>query len=602
MEFAEWFRRLKRSLDNYFTYRRTFIFVLVVCGLILYSLPEVLRRFAYTEEEDVALTCLKDRLTPFSLDLAQLNAHVQHSPLREGEKAFAPFTGNGHFGLETGTDSNIHIKNGRTLSLPIKCQPVVETRLSSEEWTEASVIQFVTGTVHKLQCSSVGVHATHQFYAHRSSSSVLVQAVQLTNPSDSPVTVALHQKGVRHWTAADVRKMSLPLSSKKSQSFTVATAMVDVPRSSLDHVVAVAVVLQAVPEQVQLNARSSTTFEFLTSVNYSEPVPRSEYLEKKREAEQRAIEAMKQAQSYRSRLYETHSSSWRQLWSTGFSISQSLAADAVNGDQINATTYYVLSHTPYIPVQQRAELQRALLYSEGCYGGLHTLQAQNLWTPLTTITEVENAVSLWLLTLEKQGCHNLLKAGASGVAEAMILSFGGLRFSNQHLEFNIHPKYLHRDFLFRRVSYGNLTHVNISVVVQDDNKAVILVSLDRSDKNYYACDAGCLDTPVQLGPEYKTFPVKLTEPLTSILYITYDKQHMEELRHTIHVQEINEAPAHEHHIIALHKHGHHLGGLPTLFWVSICFLILVFHMFLIKLIYNEYCGPQDRYRVRYNKL
>jgi hypothetical protein len=63
------------------------------------------------------------------------------------------------------------------------------------------------------------------------------------------------------------------------------------------------------------------------------------------------------------------------------------------------------------------------------------------------------------------------------------------------------------------------------------------------------------------------------------------------------------APAHEHHVIALHKHGHHLGGLPTLFWVSICFLIVTFHLFLFKLIYNEYCGQQqDKYRTRYGKL
>jgi len=48
-----------------------------------------------------------------------------------------------------------------------------------------------------------------------------------------------------------------------------------------------------------------------------------------------------------------------------------------------------------------------------------------------------------------QGCHNLIKAGASGVVQAMVLSFGALRFSNQHLEFNIHPKYLHRDYTFR---------------------------------------------------------------------------------------------------------------------------------------------------------
>lgn len=36
------------------------------------------------------------------------------------------------------------------------------------------------------------------------------------------------------------------------------------------------------------------------------------------------------------------------------------------------------------------------------------------------------------------------------------------------------------------------------------------------------------------------FPVKLTEPITSILYITADKQHMEELKHAIHVREIAE--------------------------------------------------------------
>jgi hypothetical protein len=84
----------------------------------------------------------------------------------------------------------------------------------------------------------------------------------------------------------------------------------------------------------------------------------------------------------------------------------------------------------------------------------------------------------------------------------MTLSFGGFRFSNQHLEFNIHPKFLHRDYLFRRLNYGNLTHVNVSVSVRElDNKAVMSVALDRSDMTYYACDAGCLDDPVKLRYE-----------------------------------------------------------------------------------------------------
>lgn len=61
------------------------------------------------------------------------------------------------------------------------------------------------------------------------------------------------------------------------------------------------------------------------------------------------------------------------------------------------------------------------------------------------------------------------------------------------------------------------------------------------------------------------------------------------------------APPHEHHVINLHKHGHNLGGLPTLFWVSICAIIVVFHVFLCKLIVKEYCEPSEKIRYRYSK-
>lgn len=36
------------------------------------------------------------------------------------------------------------------------------------------------------------------------------------------------------------------------------------------------------------------------------------------------------------------------------------------------------------------------------------------------------------------------------------------------------------------------------------------------------------------------FPVKLTDPLTAILYITADKEHIVELQHVIHVKEVVE--------------------------------------------------------------
>ncbi|ESO12192.1 hypothetical protein HELRODRAFT_158656 [Helobdella robusta] len=90
-----------------------------------------------------------------------------------------------------------------------------------------------------------------------------------------------------------------------------------------------------------------------------------------------------------------------------------------------------------------------------------------------------------------------------------------------------------------------------------------------------------------------SLPVKLTEPVTSILYITSDLQHMKELKDVIHVHSVHEAPAHEQHLMVMHKHGHHWGGLPLFFWVTLITLILIFHLFLFKLVYNEYCAPQD---------
>jgi hypothetical protein len=58
-------------------------------------------------------------------------------------------------------------------------------------------------------------------------------------------------------------------------------------------------------------------------------------------------------------------------------------------------------------------------------------------------------------------------------------------------------------------------------------------------KDYFACDAGCLDPPVKLSTDPKTFPVKLTDPVTAVLYITSDQLHMQELKHAIHVKELS---------------------------------------------------------------
>lgn len=80
--------------------------------------------------------------------------------------------------------------------------------------------------------------------------------------------------------------------------------------------------------------------------------------------------------------------------------------------------------------------------------------APRLWKDTSTIDAVNEIVEAWLITLEKQGCHHLVTGGPAAVQQAIVLSLGSLRFSNQHLEFNIDPQYLHRDYLFRYICYS----------------------------------------------------------------------------------------------------------------------------------------------------
>ncbi|CAF4671140.1 unnamed protein product, partial [Rotaria magnacalcarata] len=58
---------------------------------------------------------------------------------------------------------------------------------------------------------------------------------------------------------------------------------------------------------------------------------------------------------------------------------------------------------------------------------------------------------------------------------------------------------LHRDMFFRSINFGKQYHVNISITVGHDNRAVIDVSMDSEHAEAYACDAGCLDSPTKLG-------------------------------------------------------------------------------------------------------
>ncbi|KAH8255731.1 hypothetical protein KR038_009292 [Drosophila bunnanda] len=623
-------RRLKRLAEGTLSsYRRLFLLLLCVC-VVFYMLPPIFRYIFLSapEQKDPHSICMDDRLTPFVLQNFEFDANIRHvSPSKmPGERDFTPYVGNGYLGLEIAHDAYLNIKHGRAMQLPIRFQPVVSVfggggGLGGEK--ESTVVEYLTGMVHRFQCFA-DYFVSYTYYAHRTQPGIFMQELQITNTRNMMEDIELIMP-----------RVNLPKLTRRTVTLTepvtagmftyseleVLTGIVQPQPENPSKCIVISIVKPQLDSKLQLRKRGTVRIVYPIAVQYSKLVAESQVKGIGEATEQQATQTMikllqklgskasnsgslNSINSYR----QEHIDVWTDLWATGFTISTSKAENSLNGDRINATMYAVLSQVRSFEFEElgvgtskRDDIAKALTYAEGCYDSYHTLQAENLWRDMSSLQQLNSVVSSWMLTLEKQGCHNLIRAGASGVIQAMVLSFGSFRFSNQHLECNIHPKFLHRDFHFRRLNYGNKTHVNVTIIVTDDNKAVINVALDRSDRSYYACDGGCLDEPVLLTQNRRQFPVKLTEPLTAILYITEDKQHMEELHHAIHVKEVVEAPAHEQHLIALHRHGHQLGGLPTLFWVSVCAIIIVFHIFLCKLIIKEYCEPSDKLRYRYNK-
>ncbi|KAH6941050.1 hypothetical protein HPB50_012731 [Hyalomma asiaticum] len=461
MDIGEKFRRVKRLCDGYLSSRKMLLLVMMALALVLYIGPSLFRwvRRKTPIMIDPSIGCVALNVDPFLRDVGEFDASLYRS-------------------YESSTDK-------RLLS-----------------FVEGNVVHFVKGTIFRYQCFNKRrktISVSHTYYAHRTIPSLLVQTVKIVNPLSDPITFGIEQKGS---TTENLQAKPLGIKDRYGQENIIWHGKVS-PTASKDTVIAFALVTPKLPNTVTVEPKSSTVLKVQTLVDYSLPVKSKDYPSAVSQLQSFLREAseMQRVVSIESHILRNmHVDAWSQLWSTGFGISQSKAYGALNGDVINGTIYYILSHVRALasewntgPAEHR-ELQALLAYPEHCYGGHHTL----------------------------------------------------------------------------------------------------------SDRDYYACDGGCLDPPVKLDFKAKQFPVKMTEPVTAILYITSDLEHMKELSQTIHVKEVVEAPAHEHHVIALHRHGHQLGGLPALFWVSITFLIVVFHLFLAKLIYNEYCGSsQEKTRGRY---
>ncbi|CAF1281560.1 unnamed protein product [Adineta steineri] len=589
-------RRLKRRS------RRSLIFCIIGTIIVFYLLSKLIPHQGTYNKNIHYDECLRNRLEKFAHDQEEMNTIFNHEPLQYGEIASLPFTGNGYLGLSLSSQSQIQfLTDIRSPFISSGYSPIVQ--ISSDTWeaSSATIVQMKQGLVRRIQCFKFSkersAYVTHLLYAHRQRTSLIIQEIEIINPTEHTLDIDLQQKSqISKTDFKQLDQQDVQFDSTKD-IYLMTTNQISTRQNNL---IIFVIITNKIIINSHVNPGSQEKQTILTVVKFSSLLAKNSlsnetyFQQVQNKLQQQAKDDMSDALSASSlRLLKEHTDTWSSIWQSGFRISRSLAPSAMNGDIINRTIYYVICSTPSpiyelnINETKRNELNQSLFQIDQCYESHSTLIGEKLWIAPGDDLAVSQLAHLWRSTLSRKGCFTLMRSGANGVLQSMLLSIGGIRFRNHHLEMYLDPKDLHRDMFFRSINFGKQYHVNISITVGHDNRAVIDVSVDNENAQAYACDAGCLDPPTKLSPQPVRFPVKMTSPPTAILYITEDFEYMSQLKDTLHVKEVEIAPPHAHDVLALHRHGHKLGGLPIIFWIALAFLIIIFHLFLLKIVLNE---------------
>uniref|UniRef100_A0A8R1TSI2 Uncharacterized protein n=1 Tax=Onchocerca volvulus TaxID=6282 RepID=A0A8R1TSI2_ONCVO len=548
--------------------------VSLTAALILFSLYFIISSLTSSPYIAESQKCLNERLNAWKVlkndDLIAIS-----------DKKFG-FIGNGFIGM--GGDGELRLKTSRVLSVRSAFFSHINAKIrDSESFAESYINDYRDGSIITLRCYRIKdqcVCITQRVYAHRRRPHLLIQELQVTNPSNSDIEIELSMKIPEYWMQKKSSSSADPVYTRYFESDGAHTLA--------------AVACTKIPETVTVEQKHEISLHFICVINYISPLPvgKNENDELKLLNESVIKEFADYNSLDRTILYREHSTAWHKLNMITFGISKSLAPNALNADEINSTRYILLSNVrdPLLEIGVSKEQKEAAAASmkiiDMCYTGHSTLLIPSrLWRKSDNINDIIETMDIWLLTLEKRGCAGLLKAGASGLAEAFVLSLLASKFSREHLEIDIDPADLLREITVKNLAYSLNTRVSISIRLNSGNRPYFMIS---SDSQVFACDAACLNHPIAIGHSSVYIPVKVTKPPTPILYISHNKDHLEQLRGTIHVVEVMDAPAHEHGLIALHKHGHRLGGLPVIFWLMLGALMIIFHLFLFKLLYSEW--------------
>lgn len=219
----------------------------------------------------------------------------------------------------------------------------------------------------------------------------------------APLLLRLSRKGWLAKPSSNVKIQNILISTTDHREYSILVGQVFEPTSNTNKnyikggtkAQAVAIAYPSLHDSIEVKERSQHTLTVQTFLNYTKPYEHETEVHAAvpdlkvslRETVKRVIALSPVI------LAQQHDTAWRSLWWSGFSISHSHAPAAVNGYQINATLYYLLSQRT-MPVPPAGELFPG--------AGLRHLRPLN---ELATLSDVDVNRSVALLYKSNQ-CYN----------------------------------------------------------------------------------------------------------------------------------------------------------------------------------------------------
>uniref|UniRef100_A0A7E4ZSV8 Transmembrane protein n=1 Tax=Panagrellus redivivus TaxID=6233 RepID=A0A7E4ZSV8_PANRE len=507
------------------------------------------------------------------------------------------FIGNGYIGMDVSGNSDLLLRTNSTgpFTFLTGFKPLVQLKLP---FGENKALHYVTDTTNGMsktvRCSHVDEKCIclYEFvYAHRSRPNVLIQDIKLSNPSTDALNIEFSRSISPDWH--EETGLAAPVYYKVVYQN--------------NQQVGVAVACSLLPREVVVHPKREESYRFLCVLEHA---PFTGDLDTtKRQAVANVLTRFTDVNAlHYNRVDIEHKEAWAELNKANFNISESKAPNALNTKQISLTKHAILSSVRAPLVERGAdanvivESKKLALRSELCYQGHSTLLTPSkLWQEWNTLADVFNTVDIWLLTLKHRGCMHLVESGAHGISQAFLLSLTAGTFTHHHMEFTLDPTDdLHRELVVSGLEFSPNVHISLDFVLDSEYRPLVRISSHSAAVPLFACSAGCTTGPFALTKVPQEITLKVTKPPSPILFISADKEKLSNLRHTLHVSEVVDAPKHLPAAIQRHTVGDDTG-LPTIFWIIFGTIVAGFHLFLAKLIYSEWKNASDMPYAKFSK-